>query len=773
MIKEFEKNKTAFVAMVKELAASEELSALAERARTEKKAEDAFAAVFLAVREGLGLTPFDTQLLAGAELDDDAAVELATGEGKTIAAVFAAFYSVVLGEHVNIFTFSDYLAQRDCRWMKPVYDLLGVSVSCVLERTPRSERAEKYRADVVYSTVRECGFDYLRDFLAFDADELVSGAFDRAIVDEADSLLIDEARIPLVAAGSVAVEQDAELPKIFEYAKTLSERDFEVSEETESAYLTDEGARRTEKRFGLKNLYDEENNALMTRLNDSLKALHVLAENRDYIVKNGEICLIDAFTGRAAEGRHFPGTLQSAVELKHGLEITERGTILAQIAVQNFVRLFRRVSGMTGTAASASDEFDEMYGLVVKRVEPNTPPRRIDLPMAAYYDETSKLSAAAEEIARAHEKGQPVLIGTNSIEQSEALSQLLGKKNIPHSVLNAKNDEAEAEIISGAGKPGAVTISANMAGRGVDIKLGGADETEREKVLDAGGLYVIGVFLAESARINDQLSGRAARQGDPGQSRLFVSLDEQIMTKYKLKKLVSGRHWPEPTSEELTDKILLREISRIQRISQGKTLDERVRLMKFHTINEKHRQMFFDARQGCLTGEKPCRIWEQRCPELLAQAMPLPKDFEKRAMLSVLTGCWADYLEYASALREGIHLSVIGGKDPAEEYNIACENYYLETEREIAEKMEEILSEAAKNGAGTVKLPVPAKVWTYLLADNGDELERRSLMSALFGGDTEDYEDQEEYEDSGEYAETEEADNSPKKGFFAKLFGKK
>ncbi len=765
MIKEFEKNKTAFIARVKELADSEPLADLAKRARAEKKAEDAYAASFAAIREGLGVTPFDTQIAAGAELDDDAAVELATGEGKTIAAVFAAFYSVVKGEHVHIFTFNDYLAKRDCLWMKPAYDLLGLRVSCVTERTPRGERAEAYRSDVIYSTIKECGFDYLRDFLAMRPEDAVSGKPERAIVDEADSLLIDEARIPLAAAGSVAVEQDALLAEVFRFAKTLTEQDYEVSPETQSVWLTEKGAEKTEKRFRLKNLYDEENNALMSRLNDSLKALHALCENRDYIVKNGEICLIDGFTGRITEGRHFPGALQSAVELKHGLTVTERGTLLAEITVQNFIRLFPRVSGMTGTAASAKDEFDEMYGMLVKRVEPNTPPRRTDLPTAAYYSEEAKLRAAAGEIAAAHAKGQPVLAGTDSIAQSEALSALLTERGIPHSVLNAKNDEAEAEIISGAGKPGAVTVSANMAGRGVDIRLGGADESERGQALAAGGLYVIGTFLAESGRINDQLSGRAARQGDPGQSRLFVSLDEPIMIRYKLKKLVPGRHYPEPTEEMLTDKTLLREITRIQRISQGKTLDERVRLMKFHTINEKHRQAFFEARQSCLNGEPP-RLWEKHCPELLEKT-PLPPDFERQAFLSVLNLCWADYLEYTAALRDGIHLSVIGGKNPAEEYNIACENYYLETEQQIVEKMKAVLEEAAEKGAENVKLAVPARVWTYLLTENGDELERRSLMSAIFGDPSQDEEDEE--------SEKEEPDDSevPKKGFFTKLFGKK
>lgn len=756
MIKEYEKNAREFIAHVKSLSGERGLDELVKSSRETKNAAETFAAVYLAVQRGLGVTPFDSQLYAGAALDDTAVVELATGEGKTIAAVFAAYYSVIQGQHVNLFTFSDYLAARDCEWMRPVYELLGVSVSAVTEKSSPSERAAAYRADVTYSTVKECGFDYLRDFLAKTADEVVSGKLERAIIDEADSVLIDEARIPLVAAGSVEIEQDKELPEAFNFVKTLSEGDYELSPETQSAYLTESGARKAEKHYHVENLYDEENNALMIRLNDSLKALYIIEENRDYIVKNGELCLIDSFTGRVSEGRHFAGTLQSAVELKHGLTVTERGITMATVAIQNFVRLFPKISGMTGTAQSAKDEFDSMYGMIVKHIEPNTPSCRIDLPISVYFDNCSKLKAVVNEIAAANEKGQPVLIGTDSIAQSEELSRLLSEKEIEHTVLNAKNDEYEAEIISNAGRYGAVTISTNMAGRGVDIKLGGADESERERVVEAGGLYVIGTFLAESERINNQLRGRAARQGDSGQSRLFVSLDEEIMERCKLKKLVGSRHYPAPTTDEITDKTVIREVMRVQRISQGKTLDERVRLMKFNMINEKHRQQFFNARRAYLTDERVSDFWE---PEDASAAV------QKSAVLCAINRCWADYLEYTSALREGIHLSAIGGKDPSEEYNITCENYFSDVEEQLAERMSKLLDRVKKGGV----IPFPAKTWTYLLADNGDELERRSLMEALFGDEEAEEDEAEDYESS----ESESEKKEPKRGFFAKLFGKK
>lgn len=761
MIGEYEKNERLFVSQVKKLAQEKRFEELRASSRETKDAAEAFAAVYVAVQNGLGVTPFDTQICAGAALDDTAVVELATGEGKTIAAVFAAYYSVIQGLHVNIFTFNDYLAARDCGWMRPVYEMLGVSVSFVSEQLSAEARRAAYKADVTYSTVKECGFDYLRDFLAENPEKLVSGKLERAIVDEADSVLIDEARIPLVAAGSVEIEQDKELAGVFSFVKTLMPEDYEVSLEAESAYLTDEGARKAENHYRLNNLYDEENNALMIRLNDSLKALYVVSENHDYIVKNGVICLIDRFTGRVAEGRHFPGTLQSAVELKHGLNVTERGITMATIAIQNFARLFPKISGMTGTAQTAKDEFDSMYSMIVKHIDPNTPSARVDLPIFVCFNNEVKLRSVADEIAASHENGRPVLVGTDSIAQSEELSRLLDDRGIAHAILNVKNDESEAEIISNAGNFGAVTISTNMAGRGVDIKLGGADQKERGRVLETGGLYVIGTFLAESERINNQLSGRAGRQGDPGQSRLFVSLDEEIMERCKLKKLIGPRHYPAPSDSELTDKALIREVMRVQRISQGNTLDERVRLMKFSMINEKHRQQIFDVRRAYLTGERRSDFWEKEDPKL---AKKLGPELEKKAILCALNRCWADYLEYTSALREGIHLSAIGGKDPSEEYNIACENYYLELEEQITERMSEFLAGAKK---GNVSVPFPAKTWTYLLADNGDELERRSLMSVLFG----DCETDEEDSLSDEASVPTGAE--PKKGLFARLFGKK
>lgn len=619
MIKEFEKNKDKFIKAVHERAEGGSAQALNTEARGTKDPVTAFAAVFCAVKEGLGLTPYDTQITAGAYLDDAAVVELATGEGKTVAAVFAAYYSVIKGEKVNVFTFNDYLAKRDRSWMKPAYDLLGVSTAYITEETPREQRAELYKSDVVYSTAKECGFDYLRDFTVFNPEEKVSGELQRVIVDEADSLLIDEARIPLIIAGSYEVKLDADFPAIFDFVKTLSEEEFEADAETGGAYLTPKGQKKAEEHFGVGNIYDEENNDILTKITDCLEALYILNEDVDYIVKDGQVCIIDKFTGRVSEERHFPSLTHAAAELKHGLKVTERGVMLGDITIQYFIRLFSRVSGMTGTAATSRQEFETLYGLIVRTVEPNTPSQREDLPMAVYYDKQSKLNAAADEVMRAYEKGQPVLVGNADIDMSEEFSALLTRRGVPHTVLNAKNDELEAEIVKNAGMPKAVTVSTNMTGRGVDIKLGGDDEKYHDEAAEKGGLYVICTFMAESSRINNQLYGRAGRQGDPGQSRLFVSLDEEIMDIYGLKKN-AGRHYPEPSEDEIRDKVLSKEIVRVQRVSQDKKLEQRKRLMEFALINEKHRQAVFLSRERLLTGGEST-IWQDNFPEKHAEAV--------------------------------------------------------------------------------------------------------------------------------------------------------
>ena len=800
MIELLEKKPERFTEEVRKAAQSEDFSVLLENARAGKNPVTVYAAAFLAIKEGIGITPFDSQIITGGYLDDGAIAELPTGEGKTAAAVFAAFYSVCKGEQVHILTFNDYLARRDREWMKPAYDLLGVSTAFVTETSTLEERQAAYKADVVYVTAKECGFDYLRDFLAFDKSDMTGVVCDRAIVDEADSVLVDEARVPLVAAGIMEASPDEGLPPIFAFAKTLTEEDYEVSYKTETVFLTESGNKKAESFFNTDNIYNEENAALLEKLIDCLKALHFLTEDKDYILKEGQIKIIDQFTGRIAENRNYPGSLQAAAELKHGLTVTERGVIMAKIPVQFFLRQYNRISGMTGTAKNAEDEFDSLYGLIVKTAKPNKPSIREDLPMAVYYDTNAKLKAVVKEISAANKKGQPVLVGTSDIEQSKLLSDMLNEAWIEHSLLNAKNDELEAEIISNAGAPFAVTISTNMAGRGVDIRLGGADESRRSEALAAGGLYVIGTFLGESVRINNQLSGRAARQGDPGQSRLFVSLDEEIMTKHKLNTLIPERRYPKPTEEEINDKLVAKEIGRIQRISQGEALDDRERLMKLTAIEEMHRELMFSARRRCISGENPPRLWQEHFPENYEKAVKLfgeeaVDEAERKYTAAMINKQWIEYIEYTSSLKNGIHLTAMGGKKPSEEYTIACGEYYEGLEDELVELMGEGLAELIEKTPDGLKIPAPKRIFTYLLEDSGDELTKKGFFQKLlddelqndpefaeyFVDDEENEEEEQEYED-GESEEAAEEEGLPQKeekggkekgGFFAKLFGKK
>lgn len=735
-----------------------------------------FAACYKAIQTALSLTPFDEQLCAGLGLIENTIVQMPTGEGKTLAAVFAVFYRFLQKKRVHILTFNDYLAKRDYNWMKPAYDLLGVECAYITEKSTLNERKAAYLKDAVYVSAKECCFDFLRDFTAQTPDSLTSPEPCCAIVDEADSILIDEARIPLVVAGNIAVSPDAELPEISEFTASLPENAYEISAESESVYLTEKGATLIEEHYGLENIYDDESCELLMKINCCLKAHFLLREDSDYIVKDNSIMLIDKFTGRVARNRHYPGALQSAVELKHGVEVSARGTVMATMPLQFFARSYELLSGMTGTAQSAEEEFYELYDLRLRIVPPHLPSRRIDREIEVYYDEESKWNAVCDAICEANEKAQPVLIGTGNITQSEMLREMLLERGISDvAVLTAKNDEMEAQIIKEAGAPSKITISANMAGRGVDIKLGGADESEKERVIGSGGLLVISTFMPESSRITLQLLGRSGRQGDVGESRRFVSIDEPIMTRYKLRSLVPSRHYPEKTDQRLTDKILLREIERIQRISEGDALDERKRLLKFSMISEKHRDYFFRTRKKFLMGQCP-DVWKENAPELYSQAVgkwgnAYVDEIGRKTLVAKINEFWCEYIDFTDGLKEGIHLSAIAGKSPSEEYNIQTEAYYCTMEDSITQSMIESLESLLIHGKENYRLFVPDEIVTYLLEDNSDELNNKPFLNILMSDETEEYlrswENEAQTEQDGQTDATEK-----KKGFFKSLFRK-
>ncbi|MDR0821848.1 MAG: DEAD/DEAH box helicase [Oscillospiraceae bacterium] len=740
-----------------------------------KSLTDLLARCFAATKAVLGLTPFPSQIEAAVHLNEHCAVEMDTGEGKTLSAVFAAFLSLQKGEKVHVLTFNDYLAKRDAKWMKPVYDLLGVSVAYVTAATKQSERRALYQSDVVYTTVKEAGFDYLKGFLAETESDRTLIQLPFAIFDEADSILIDEARLPLIVAGDVDTSED-DVPYDFNamltLIDTLTADDYRLTDDKAGVYLTDKGAEKAEEFLNVDNIYNEEQGTLLAVLTECLKARFILLENKQYIVKDGVIRIIDEFTGRAVRDRSYPGLLQGALEAKHGIKSTTRGAVLAGIPVQYFARLYKSLAGMSGTILSSEEEFELLYGLKCVRVEPHTASVQIHHGVKLYYNDKIKLDKILDTIEAAQKRGQPVLVGTKNIDESERVAELLKEREVTDVVLlNAKNDEREAEIIKNAGAPFAVTITTNMAGRGVDIPLGGANGERYAEAAGQGGLLVIVTSMRESRRIERQLSGRAGRQGDPGESVVFVSLDDEIMTACGFRKLVPPNKYPDYTEEQLTDKVLLRETERVRRIAAGNVYDKRTRLMKFTAINEKHRAAVFSSRERFLTREQTPDFWSRLDK---AQLDDIAKRFGKEqaveterltALLS-LNVMWREYTAFSEELRSGIHLMSVGGKSPAEEYNIICEEHFASLEPQLDEIMlERLTSLSACENISDYTLERPKNIRTYLQEDNGDELVKKPLLLNLVA------------EAEGEVEETPIVESEPikaeKKGFFSRLTGKK
>lgn len=757
----------------------EKIKSLAESAECSGNTlEEVFARCFLAAQKELDITPFDEQLAAALALTKGRMVQMQTGEGKTLCAVFAACAeALVNGGLIHILTFNDYLAKRDYNWMKPIYDAVGVSVGCITETTPKEERRELYKRQVLYCTIKETGFDYLRSFVLFDEEPYFPEELNFAIVDEADSILIDEARIPLVIAGDVAVHENGGMDEIYEKAAALGEGCFSVDEESQNAYLTDAGADKAEEIFG-RDMYAVGSEDLLAKVCACIKAREILKEDKDYILKDGNIVLIDEFTGRAAPGRVFPGDLQSSVEAKHGLKISSRGRIMGSIALQYYARLYRKLSGMTGTAEQSREEFEKIYGILTEVIPTRLPVARIDRPLELYYDGAEKRKAILAAIKEAADIKRPVLVGSESISESESIAGDLEKMGIKCSVLNAKNDFEEAEVIAKAGERGTVTISTNMAGRGVDIKLGGADCHDKDFVVSVGGLLVLSTSPRESSRITMQLRGRAGRQGDVGESRAFAALDDPILLNNNLKGL-AGRHYPsEKTEGVLDDKVLLREAERVQRISENNAFEDRVQLMKYTMIGEKHRDITFKRRNSLLNGSYSSEFWQKTA--LYEKALEkFPKDelqiLQNRVLAALLNEFWSDYLDYTTYLREGIHLTQIAGRNPAEEYNIASEEYYESAADSIAERMEERLCDVLKcEKLSDYKIDKPTRTYTYLLNDIGEEFKAKPVLMGMLSDDYESAaaklndDNSQKSGESGKSAETTE-----KKGFFGKLFGKK
>jgi len=600
---------------------------------------EAFAAVREAARRRLGLRHFDVQLIGGMVLHEGRIAEMATGEGKTLVATLPAYLNALDGQGVHIVTVNDYLARRDAQWMRPVYEALGLEVGVIFGQQDLASKQRAYRADITYGTNNEFGFDYLRDNMAFAPEERVQRGLHYAVVDEVDSVLIDEARTPLIISGPV--EEDVRIYQAIDrIARRLSPQkeeggpgDFEIDEKARQVHLTEEGHGHVERLLteaGLlpagQSLYDLRNLPLLHHLNAALRAHALYRREVDYIVRHGEVIIVDEFTGRTMEGRRWSDGLHQAIEAKEGVRVQAENQTLATITFQNYFRLYDKLAGMTGTADTEAYEFMDIYRLEVVVVPTNRPMIRRDLGDLIYLGRARKFEAVVEDVAARHARGQPVLIGTTSIENSEHLSELLKKRGIPHEVLNAKQHAREAQIISQAGRPGGVTIATNMAGRGTDIVLGGnleaelallpeGDEAARararadwedrhRRVLETGGLAVIGTERHESRRIDNQLRGRSGRQGDPGETRFYVSLEDDLMRIFaadRVKGLMErlGMH----EDDALEHEWVTRAIENAQRKVEAHNYDLRKQLLDYDDVANEQRKLIYEERNRLLDAD--------------------------------------------------------------------------------------------------------------------------------------------------------------------------
>lgn len=558
---------------------------------------EAFATVREASMRTLKMRHFDAQLVGGIVLHQGKIAEMKTGEGKTLAATLPAYLNALTGKGVHVITVNDYLARRDTEWMGNIYRFLGLSVGTILHGLDDNERLAAYSSDITYGTNNEFGFDYLRDNMKFDQESLVQGELNFAIVDEVDSILIDEARTPLIISGPAEKSTDLYYQINNLIPRLNKETDYSIDEKARSAILTEDGVARAEKLLQVENLFDPKHIELLHHINQALKAHTLFKLDVDYIVKNGEVIIVDEFTGRLMPGRRYSEGLHQALEAKEGVKIENENQTLATVTFQNYFRMYNKLSGMTGTADTEATEFKKIYDLDVVVIPTNMPMVRKDFPDVIYKSRREKFEAALDEIVKLHKIGQPVLVGTISIDVSEALSKKLKKRGIKHEVLNAKNHEGEAEIIAQAGQMGALTISTNMAGRGTDIVLG-------EGVTELGGLHILGTERHESRRIDNQLRGRSGRQGDPGSSRFFLALEDDLLRIFGGERITGimeklGMEEGEPIEHNM----ISRAIESAQSKVEGHNFDIRKQLLEYDDVMNQQREVIYRQRREALSGK--------------------------------------------------------------------------------------------------------------------------------------------------------------------------
>ena len=698
-----------------------------------------FALTRIAAQRTLGQRHFDVQLAAGIALHENKVIEMKTGEGKTLVATLPASLNTLEGKGVHIITVNDYLAQRDTVWMGQIYDYLGLSIGCITQEgaylyDPEKEtldkqrdefggfkvfkeflrpvpRKEAYLADITYGTNTEFGFDYLRDNLVYDLKDKIQRPHHYAIVDEVDSVLIDEARTPLIISVP-----DEEAPKLYQQFAALAPQfkkdvDFIIDEKQKAISLTETGLDKAEKIFGF-NIFDQKGIVFTHYLETALQAHHLYLKDKDYIVKDGKVIIVDEFTGRLLFQRRYSGGLHQAIEAKERVPVQQESRTVATITLQNYFRMYQKLAGMTGTASTSAEEFKKVYNLDVVVIPTNKPMVRKNLPDRIYKNQEVKLKAVVKAVKEKYDQGQPILIGTPSVEKNELLSLYLKKANIPHNVLNAKKHEKEGEIIAQAGKLHKVTVATNMAGRGVDIILGGnpLNREEREKILALGGLHIIGTERHEARRIDNQLRGRSGRQGDPGSSQFFLSLGDDLIRIFapkSLPNLMEKLGWPE--DQPIEHSMVSKAIEMAQSKIEGYYFDMRKHILEYDDIINKQRTAFYKMRDDILMKEKKKQLIDYvknifnekgiAFPEEKLQQKIQTFDEEKLKAtfkifaLRIFDSLWIEQIEKMESLRNSTSLRAYGGKDPLIEYK--KESYYFY--KELGENFKTLLVQNIKN----------------------------------------------------------------------------
>ncbi|MCV7420068.1 accessory Sec system translocase SecA2 [Mycobacterium yunnanensis] len=688
------------------------------------------------------LRPFDVQLLGALRMLAGDVVEMATGEGKTLAGAIAAAGYAIAGRSVHVISVNDYLARRDAEWMGPLLEAMGLTVGWITAESTPDERRAAYACDVTYASVNEIGFDVLRDQLVTDVADLVSPDPDVALIDEADSVLVDEALVPLVLAGTTHRETPR-LEIIRMVGELVRGKDYEADADRRNVHLTDAGARKLEKALGGVDIYSEENvSTTLTEINVALHAHVLLQRDVHYIVRDGRVQLINASRGRIAQLQRWPDGLQAAVEAKEGIETTETGEVLDTITVQALINRYPRVCGMTGTALAAGEQLRQFYKLGVSPIPPNTPNVREDDVDRVYITAAAKIDAVIDHIKTIHATGQPVLVGTRDVAESEELHERLVKAGVPAVVLNAKNDEEEARVIAEAGQLNSVTVSTQIAGRGTDIRLGGSESdshsAEKEDVAKLGGLHVIGTGRHHTERLDNQLRGRAGRQGDPGSSVFFSSWEDDVVVSH-----LDPDKLPRTTDQEngdgrIVDPKAAQLLEHAQRIAEGRLLDVHANTWRYNQLVAQQRAILVERRNTLLRTPTAREELAERSPDRYEELLEKLDEQRleticRKIMLFHLDRGWADHQAYLSDIRESIHLRALGRQNPLDEFHRLAVDAFASLAADAIEAAQQTFETANvaedEQGLDLSKLARPTSTWTYMIHDNPLSEDSMSALS--------------------------------------------